>query len=489
MDGLVEGLMHLAEWGRTHTGAMIGMAGGALTLGMLGAFMRRHQERENTSHGSSRWATLKEVKKAGMLAQDGIVLGKLHGKTLRALELHVLLCGPSGGGKDVGVNIPTTLTWPASMLIIDAKDGGENYAKCRKAREQRGPVYRFAPSLPGSHCYNLLDAVRVGTPHEFGDVMILVKDLLAPAKKDTKVSDSGAFFARRGAVVGRGILLYELYTNPPGRATLSHCSQVMHDAEACCAAMSQHPHPEISGQGKRLLTLMKDSERQFAGEWGTFQDALDIFNDPLIAQATSRSDFRLTDLQYGKRPMTLYLGAESVTDLLYLYPLFRAMLQTSYYQLTRMQTYRQRRYDVLMLLNEFPQLGYMDILEQAPAHARSYGIRFLIVIQDLSQLFSTYGRDTAILGNVATKVFHGPVRDDTAERMARMLGPETVEVMSVHTTSGSMGRNRSLAPTARPLMTEAEILGMEKEKEIIWVQGCPHPILADKIRYWEETYS
>jgi type IV secretory pathway TraG/TraD family ATPase VirD4 len=72
----------------------------------------------------------------------------------------------------------------------------------------------------------------------------------------------------------------------------------------------------------------------------------------------------------------------------------------------------------------------MDILEQAPAHARSYGIRFLIVIQDMAQLFRTYGRDTAIWGNIATKVFHGPVHDETAARMEQMLGPETVEVTS-----------------------------------------------------------
>jgi type IV secretion system protein VirD4 len=262
----------------------------------------------------------------------------------------------------------------------------------------------------------------------------------------------------------------------------------MNDAEACCKAMSKHPHPEVKNQGSRLLALMKHAERQFAGEWGTGQDALDIFSDPMIAMATARSDFRLVDLQYGKRPMTLYLGAESVTDLLHLYPLFRSVLQATYYQLTSIQTYVRRRHELLMLLNEFPQLGYMDILEQAPAHARSFGIRFLIVIQDIAQLFSTYGRDTAIWGNIATKVFHGPVHDETALRMERMLGPETVEVTSTHTNRGRVGRSRSTHPTARSLMTQAEILGMGEDQEMIWVQGCPHPVLARKIRYWHDRY-
>jgi type IV secretion system protein VirD4 len=142
-----------------------------------------------------------------------------------------------------------------------------------------------------------------------------------------------------------------------------------------------------------------------------------------------------------------------------------------------------------MLLNEFPELGYMDILERAPAHARSYRIRFLIVIQDLSQLFSTYGHDTPLWGNLATKVFHGPVHDENAARMERMLGPETVEVMSRTKHHGRGARHStSTHAVARPLMTQAEILGLPAEEEIIWAQGCPHPVLAQKVRHWVDRY-
>ena len=487
MDEVFGMLRALAVWGSSHQYGMLGIAGGTLLLALIGAGLRRHHERSGgSSHGSARFATLREVRKSGLLSKEGIVIGKLAGRTLRVPQLHVLVCGPSGSGKDVSVNIPTAITWRGSLLSVDPKDGGENYAICGKARAKLGPVFRFAPNLPGSHQYNPLDMIRLGTPQEFGDTMALVKNLLAPAQKDTRTSDTGSFFARQGAIAGRGVLLYALYTMPRGQATLHACCRLMQDAEACCTGMAKHPHPEIQGTGQELLTLMKESSRQFAGEWSTSKGALDIFKDPLIAHATSRSDFQLTDLQFGKRPITLYLGAETVTDLLYLYPLFRAIIQGAYHQLTRSQAHQRRRHELLMALNEFPQLGYMEILEHAPAHARSYGIRFLIIIQDLAQLFHTYGHETAIWGNVATKVFHRPDHDETAARMERMLGPETVEVTSRQ--SGGRGRSQSQSPTGRALLTQAEILGLGAEEEIIWAPNCPHPILARKIRYWKDSY-
>lgn len=461
---------------------------GVVLVGLLGVAARSAaQGQGRATHGSSRWATRREARKAGWLRRHGYPLGTLGRQTLRVVNRHILLVGGTGSRKDRSHNFPFTATCPWSMVIVDIKNheengrrSGENFLHCGQYRQRRGPVYRLAPGDPQSHAWNPLSVVRVGTEHEFRDVMVCMQSLLDPRKKDTMASDAGQFFERRGAVAGRGVLLYELHTAAPGRATLSRCHALMNTPEATLAAMRQHAHPEVRAQGQRLFALMREAERQFHAEWDTAQDALDLFTDPAIAAITSRSDFALTDLQFGPRPMTLYLGAETPEDLGYLYPLYRLLLQSTYRVLTT--TPGAQRRPLTLLLNEFNELKWMDILERAPAHARSARIWFILVVQDLEQLFTTYGYDTPLWGNLRVKIFHAPdSHDGTAQRLSKMLGRHTISVVS---TTESDRRSRTHHATGRELLTPDEVMGLGPEQVVVWA-GLEHPLLLTKPPYWK----
>jgi len=372
------------------------------------------------------------------------------------------------------------------MVIVDIKNDerasqrtGENYLHCGPYRRRLGPVYRLAPGDPESHAWNPLDVVRVGTAHEFRDVMVLMQGLLDPVKKDTRASDSGAFFERRGAVAGRGVLLYALHTAPPGEATLAKCHALMHTPERTLAAMQAHAHPEVQAQGQRLTELREKAERQFTAEWDTAQDALDLFSDPAIAAITGRSDFTMTDLQHGDRPMTLYLGAETPTDMAYLYPLYRMLLQATYRVLS---TTHGKQRPLTILLNECNELRWMDILERAPAHARSENIWFVFVVQDLEQLFTTYGHDTPLWGNLRIKLYHAPDSHDvTAKRLSQILNKQTISVVS---TTYAERRSQTHHATGRDLLTPDEVMGLGPERVIVWA-GLSHPLLLTKPPYWK----
>jgi len=83
-------------------------------------------------HGDARWAKRHEIAKAGLLDPSGVILGKLSGprwfgsfiRSTRDKYCNTLLVAPPGGGKGVGVVIPTLLTWPGSAVVLDIK--GEN---------------------------------------------------------------------------------------------------------------------------------------------------------------------------------------------------------------------------------------------------------------------------------------------------------------------------------------------------------------------------
>ena len=73
----------------------------------------------------------------------------------------------------------------------------------------------------------------------------------------------------------------------------------------------------------------------------------------------------------------------------------------------------RKKHKCLLLLDEFPQIGKIDQFEMAIATMAGYQLRSLIIIQNLSQLYSIYGKDTSIISNCAVRVFYTPNDDNT----------------------------------------------------------------------------
>jgi type IV secretion system protein VirD4 len=99
-------------------------------------------------HGAARFATRREVAKAGLLGDDGLIVGKLgNSYLLFGGQQHVLLSAPTRSGKGVGVVIPNLLAWPHSVVVLDIKL--ENWAITSGYRKSCGHAcYLFNPA-PG----------------------------------------------------------------------------------------------------------------------------------------------------------------------------------------------------------------------------------------------------------------------------------------------------------------------------------------------------
>jgi len=110
-------------------GKRIAVTGGASVLLIyvaipLLAVLATRQRRE--LHGSARWATHGEVVKSGLLGNQGIVVGKYRGQTLRFPgQQFVMLAAPTRSGKGVGVVIPNLLSYEESVCVLDIKQ--ENF--------------------------------------------------------------------------------------------------------------------------------------------------------------------------------------------------------------------------------------------------------------------------------------------------------------------------------------------------------------------------
>ena len=138
----------------------------------------RGKSRSVTTYGSARWAETREIREAGLLHPDGVLLGRWRGDYLRHDgPEHVLCFAPTRSGKGVGLVVPTLLTWPGSAIVHDIK--GENWTLTAGWRARFGRVLLFDPTNAQSAAYNPLLEVRRGE-WEVRDVQNIADVLVDP---------------------------------------------------------------------------------------------------------------------------------------------------------------------------------------------------------------------------------------------------------------------------------------------------------------------
>jgi type IV secretory pathway TrbD component len=132
---------------------------GPIAIGM--SVWRAREAKVVTTYGSARWATREEIRSAGLLCPDGVVLGRHARDYLRHDgPEHVLCFAPTRSGKGVGLVVPTLLAWPGSAVVHDIK--GENWQLTAGWRARFGRVLLFDPTNLQSAAYNPLLEVRRG---------------------------------------------------------------------------------------------------------------------------------------------------------------------------------------------------------------------------------------------------------------------------------------------------------------------------------------
>jgi type IV secretion system protein VirD4 len=151
------------------------------------------------------------------------------------------------------------------------------------------------------------------------------------------------------------------------------------------------------------------------------------------------------------------------------------------------------KHRLLAMLDEFPSLGKLEILQESLAYVAGYGIKCYLICQDLNQLKSRetgYGPDETITSNCHVQNAYPPNRIETAEHLSRLTGQTTVVKEQITTsgrrTSAMLGQvSRTIQEVQRPLLTPDECLRMpgptknaagEIEKAgdmVIYVAGYP----------------
>ena len=471
-------------------GAVIAASGGFAAIAVsLGLSVRRAREaREVTTYGSARWATVPEVRAAGLVGDKGVLLGRLGASYLRHDgPEHVLCFAPTRSGKGVGLVVPTLLTWSASSIVHDIK--GENWTLTAGWRARFSRVLLFDPTNPASAAYNPLLEIRRGD-HEVRDAQNVADILVDPEG----ALERRSHWEKTSHALLVGAILHVLYAEAD--KTLAGVANFLSDprrptdttlrAMLTTPHLGDHPHPVVASAARELLNK-SDNER--SGVLSTAMSFLGLYRDPVVARVTSRCDWRIRDLVEGARPTTLYLVVPP-SDIARTKPLVRLVLNQIGRRLTESLAGAGDRHRLLLMLDEFAALGRLDFFESQLAFMAGYGIRAFLIAQSLNQLERAYGPNHAILDNCHVRVAFSTNDERTAKRVSDALGTAT-EIRDAKNYAGHrmapwLGHLMvSRQESARPLLTPGEVMQLPADEAVVLVSGLP-PIRASKARYYAD---
>ncbi|MDE2075312.1 MAG: conjugal transfer protein TraG [Alphaproteobacteria bacterium] len=462
---------------------------------IIGSLWRARQHRLVTTYGSSRWANIREIQRAGLFRHAGVFLGRLDERYLRHDgPEHVMAFAPTRSGKGVGLVIPTLLSWTGSAVIHDIK--GENWQLTAGWRARFSHCLLFNPTDPRSARYNPLLEVRKG-PDEVRDVQNIADILVDPEG----ALERRNHWEKTSHSLLVGAILHVLYAEE--EKTLARVATFLSDPQRSFAhtlrrmmatnhlGTDEHPrvHPVVASAAREVLNK---SENERSGVLSTAMSFLGLYRDPVVAETTCACDWRIADLVDAAQPVSLYLVIPP-SDISRTKPLVRLVLNQIGRRLTERlegDPAKRRKHQLLMMLDEFPALGRLDFFETALAFMAGYGIRAYLIAQSLNQISKAYGENNAILDNCHVRIAFSSNDERTAKRISDALGTATElraqRNYAGHRLSPWLGHVMvSRQETARPLLTPGEVMQLPAADELVLVSGLP-PIRAKKLRYYDD---
>jgi len=153
------------------------------------------------------------------------------------------------------------------------------------------------------------------------------------------------------------------------------------------------------------------------------------------------------------------------------------------------QNNKELKHQCLLLMDEFTSIGKVEIIASAVSYMAGYNIRLLPIIQSMAQLDATYGKDVSrtVITNHALQIVFAPREQQDANDYSDMLGYTTVRRENI-TKSKNGDVSKSHSEEKRALMLPQELKSMGTDKEVFLYEGIPHPVMCEKIRYYEDKY-
>ena len=425
----------------------------------------------------------------------------------------LILVGPARSGKARDILTTAILDWPYSLVGADSK--GELASLTDRRRQQFGDVHyldpyrvlsEFLPCAKPSH-YNPMSRLNPLAPDFVAHADKTGEGLIADEGKDD--IHNHFTLGARGAVAGlqMGLALHHV----PEERNLSAVRSIITGAfegldvfSFAAKMMVESQHLALRKRLAKFCVRKPTESKSLADIIQTCDVQTQFLDDPAVAETLSASDFSFADLK--KRVGTVYI----VTPLTFASDskYTRVVIASALSELLS----TPRGVPVLIILDEFCNLGKLSAVQAAMSMAAGLGVQLWPVIQDLDQLAGVYENWRTFLANAGVQIFLPPRDEKTSQYLSGLCGqgerrrlsknisypneaehddgerqtPKGIKRPATRPVSRPAQINFGFTSTPRPLLSPDEARALGDDEMILMVDSVKAPIRAKRRPYWEE---
>ena len=461
---------------------------------LVGIALKKNHERRNI-FGKASWSNEQTIRKNRLREKKGIIVGKdKNGLLIFGGQEFASVGAPTRSGKGVGVVIPNLLTWEDSCVVLDVKQECFDITSRYRQDKLGQKVFLFDPFSFNTHRYNPLEYLDFSKPDIELQIQALAESLYPAGKggKDFFILQAQSVFVAITYLLGvlkENSILGSSFTLTTLAGALQGVKVLDYDEESEQFFPKVYPLQEtvetVNCMGLLSETIyakfqsffaQEEAKDQFAGVKSSFETPLKVFQDPLFEMATSTNDFDFRNLR--KEKMTIYIGItpENISTARPIVNLFFTQLIFENIRQGLPDTNPALKHSVLLLMDEFTSIGYMERYQVAVAYMAGYNLRSLIIYQNRTQLgenpplgYGDKGSET-LLENHSCNIIYRPKNPKTAEDISKRIGNLTaVNRNHSHNKGGSSISDNN---TQRALLLPQEIMDLKDDEEIIFCNSA-----------------
>ena len=371
---------------------------------------------------------------------------------------NVLVIGGPGSGKTTGVVYPTLGTWPDSIVALDCKGGMEGVWKAMHPNRNK-KLFVFAPYRKhGGPCaYDPFAIMRRDPQHVVEHAFDLAESLIP-----IMLSDREPVWKKSAQNVLSGAFLYYFDAGKSFAETIQAINSlsvleiedmISRSANKSAQAFLKKLH---GASGKTMASIGVEIN----------EVPCLVMNQEIMDALAPSSDRPLLDWEeFNTQRLPFDVILDIPGNKLKLYaPLVRLIITQLVKTLSLRQekTYTQRDLPgVLLMLDEFPQLGAMSAMVDALATLRSKGVTILLCSQSLAYLEAIYGKAVTrtILETCPYKVIFNATDTESQAYLSALIGGTDVVSgsASFSPVCGVISQGITLGKQRRPLIHPEEL--------------------------------
>lgn len=461
-------------------------------------------------HGTAKWADPLSLMNGKTLAKaskskygkaektlglpSGYILGRVPGQKKVIVmtddtdvdNQHMLVIGSSGASKSQAFVIPNLINVRDKSIIVT---------------DPKGELYNMTAQLKADQGYKVYQVDFVSfMQSRYNPLTYVETDLQAQTVANTIISnfegDSGgdnAFFKNNATNMLSALIIYVKTEYPTEQANMATLVDVytnhVQDEEQFEEWYKEIPkdHP-----AKKMLASILDLKGNTrASVTSTLNNGLSIFKLSKVQHMTAESDFNFEDFVNEKAILYVKLSMENDTFNPITSVFFSQMIDVLY-DIAKQSPNETLPRKVLLLLDEFANIGKLNNYSKVMSTSRSLGLILCTIIQNKAQLekSSMYGKEEAreIMYNHDVKIFlrADQADSDTTRWVSEAIGNTTVKQQkgSMTKSEKSVSRSENHEYVKRALMTPEEVGRLKKNESIIMIAG-QDPIFAEKAFQFE----